>query len=105
MKPLWQTVVLALWVASGMARPGAAVGESAEKTLSPYFLVENGDPAIDQLPLAETNAQVHIAGVIADVLVTQVYTNKGSRPINARYVFPASTRAAVHGMTVGVIQS
>jgi len=102
MKPLWQTVVLALCVASGMARPGAAVGESPEQTLSPYFLVENGDPAIDQLPLAETKAQVHIAGVIADVLVTQVYTNKGSRPINARYVFPASTRAAVHGMTLQV---
>lgn len=102
MKPLWQTVVLALCIASGMARPGAAVGESPEKTLSPYFLVENGDPAIDQLPLAETKAQVRIAGVIADVVVTQVYTNKGSRPINARYVFPASTRAAVHGMTLQV---
>lgn len=102
MKPSWQTVVLALSIASGMARPGAAVGESPEKTLSPYFLVENGDPEIDRLPLAETKAQVHIAGVIADVLVTQVYTNLGSRPINARYVFPASTRAAVHGMTLQV---
>lgn len=102
MKPSWQTVVLALSIASGMARPGAAVGESPEKTLSPYFLVENGDPEIDRLPLAETKAQVHIAGVIADVLVTQVYTNLGSRPINARYVFPASTRAAVHGMMLQV---
>jgi hypothetical protein len=73
MKPLWQTVVLALCVALGMARPGAAVGESPEQTLSPYFLVENGDPAIDQLPLAETKAQVHIAEVIADVLVSQVF--------------------------------
>ena len=102
MKPLWHTVVLALCVALGMARPGAADGESLEKTLSPYFLIENGDPAIDRLPLAETKARVRIAGVIADVVVTQVYTNKGSRPINARYVFPASTRAAVHGMTLQV---
>ncbi len=103
MKPLWQTVVLASCVALGMARPGAAEGlPSPEPTLSPYFLVENGDPAIDRLPLAETKAQVRIAGVIADVVVTQVYTNKGSRPINARYVFPASTRAAVHGMTLQV---
>ncbi len=105
MRSSWRCVVLALCVASGMARPGAADSESTDsggKTLSPYFLVENGDPSIDRLPLAETKAEVHIAGVIADVVVTQVYTNKGSRPINARYVFPASTRAAVHGMTLQV---
>ena len=24
---------------------------SAERTLSPYFFVENGDPSVDQLPL------------------------------------------------------
>ncbi len=107
MKSLGRTIVvvacLSLGLALGAARPGAAGDENPEqKTLSPYFLVENGDPAIDRLPLAETKAQVHIAGVIADVLVTQVYTNQGSRPINARYVFPASTRAAVHGMTLQV---
>jgi Ca-activated chloride channel family protein len=32
------------------------------------------------------------------VKVLQTYQNKGSRPINARYVFPASTRAAVYAM-------
>jgi len=41
--------------------------------------------------------------------VVQVYKNGGNRPIEAVYVFPASTRAAVHGMkmTVGdrVIQA
>ncbi|MFP5287153.1 MAG: VIT and vWA domain-containing protein, partial [Thermoanaerobaculia bacterium] len=71
-------------------------------TLSPYFFVENGDPEVDRLPLKETRADVRIAGVIADVVVTQVYRNEGSRPLNARYVFPASTRAAVHGMTLQV---
>ena len=43
------------------------------------------------------------------MIVTQTYANKGTRPINAKYVFPASTRAAVHGMkmTIGehVIQA
>jgi Ca-activated chloride channel family protein len=87
------------------ARPGAAQGENQEnldKTLSPYFFVENGDPALDRLPLKETRAEVHIAGVIADVVVSQMYRNEGSRPLNARYVFPASTRAAVHGMVLQV---
>ena len=74
----------------------------ADKTLSPYFFVDGGDPAIDQLPLKDTRVEVAIAGVIADVTVHQVYENRGSRPIHARYVFPASTRAAVYGMTMTV---
>jgi Ca-activated chloride channel family protein len=40
--------------------------------------------------------------VIADVTVRQVYENRGTRPIHARYIFPASTRAAVYGMTMTV---
>jgi Ca-activated chloride channel family protein len=70
--------------------------------LSPYFFVEGGDPAIDRLPLKDTRVDVAIAGVIADVTVRQVYENRGARPIHARYVFPASTRAAVYGMTMTV---
>lgn len=74
----------------------------ADRTLSPYFFIEGGDPSIDQLPLKDTRVEVAIAGVIADVSVRQVYENHGSRPIHARYIFPASTRAAVYGMTMTV---
>jgi Ca-activated chloride channel family protein len=74
----------------------------ADKTLSPYFFVEGGDPAVDRLPLKDTRVEVAITGVIADVTVRQVYQNLGTRPIHARYVFPASTRAAVYGMTLTV---
>jgi Ca-activated chloride channel family protein len=70
--------------------------------LSPYFFVEGGDTAIDRLPLTDTRVAVAIAGVIAAVTVRQVYENRGTRPIHARYVFPASTRAAVYGMTMTV---
>ena len=71
----------------------------ADKTLSPYFFVQGGDPSVDRLPLKDTRVDVAITGVIADVTVRQVYENRGTRPIHARYVFPASTRAAVYGMT------
>ena len=87
------------------ALPPVGAGQSAraaDKTLSPYFFVEGGDPAVDRLPLKDTRVDVAIAGVIADVTVQQVYENRGSRPIHARYVFPASTRAAVYGMTMTV---
>lgn len=76
--------------------------QQAEKTLSPYFFVQSDDPATDQLPLKSTAVAVNIAGVIADVIVTQIYTNTGTRPIEAIYVFPASTRAAVYGMTMTI---
>jgi len=71
------------------------------KTLSPYFFVQ-GDPNIDHLPLKDTNVGVSISGVIADVRVTQTYSNQGTRPINATYMFPASTRAAVYSMRMQI---
>jgi Ca-activated chloride channel family protein len=72
--------------------------ESEDRTLSPYFFLKSDDPEVDQLPLRSTSAVVNISGVIADVLVTQIYKNEGKRPLEAIYVFPASTRAAVYGM-------
>ncbi|MBS0338885.1 MAG: VWA domain-containing protein [Proteobacteria bacterium] len=71
-----------------------------EKTESPYFFVKSDDPALDRLPLKATAVDVKIAGVIADVRVTQTYRNEGTRAIEASYVFPGSTRAAVNGLTV-----
>jgi Ca-activated chloride channel homolog len=68
-----------------------------DKTLAPYFLVQ-GDPSVDQLPLKDTRVDISVSGVIADVKVRQIYRNEGVRPINASYVFPASTRAAVYAM-------
>lgn len=83
---------------------GAAVRadspERPDETLAPFFVIEHGDPALDQLPLESTKVSVAIADVVAEVTVTQVYENRGKRPINTRYVFPASTRAAVHGLSM-----
>ena len=77
-------------------------GETEDKTLSPYFFVKSDDPEVDRLPLKFTSALVNISGVIADVRVTQVYRNEGKRPLEAIYVFPASTRAAVFGMKMTI---
>ena len=75
---------------------------NTDKTLSPYFLVKSHDSDVDQLPLKSTWADVNISGVIADVKVTQVYKNEGHKPLEAIYVFPASTRAAVYGMKMTI---
>jgi Ca-activated chloride channel family protein len=97
-------VVMAVmaWPAAGAAQASEDGQRRGDRTLAPYFFVENGDPAVDQVPLEGTDVDVTISGVIASVRVTQIYVNRGARPIHARYVFPGSTRAAVHGMTMTI---
>lgn len=80
----------------------AASPAAAESPSAPYFqIVGNSDEGPnEQLPLKSSVAKVSIDGTIARVRLTQQYANSGSVPIEAIYVFPASTRAAVHGMTL-----
>src|SRR5690349_17676467 len=89
----WFVMVTALAGMPALAVAQEAAGEdAADRTLSPYFFV-HGDGATEQLPLKATDVKVSIAGVIADVKVTQRYRNDGSTPIEAEYMFPGSTRA------------
>ncbi len=76
--------------------------EDLNKTLSPFFFVKSDDPGTDRLPLKSTEVKVNVAGVIADVVVTQTYRNEGKGPLGAIYIFPASTRAAVYGMKMTI---
>ncbi len=87
-----------LLFANGLMAQDAA----ADRTLSPYFMVKSEGKGLDQMPLKSTSANVNIAGVIADVTITQVYKNEGECPIEAIYVFPASSRAAIYGMKMKV---
>ena len=95
-------VCLVLIAIATVSYSGSAQAQAQEdKTLAPYFVVQ-GDPAVDQLPLKDTRVEIAVSGVIADVKVLQTYRNEGSRPINASYVFPASTRAAVYAMRMRI---
>lgn len=76
----------------------AAAQDGAERTLSPYFFVEGAAEGVEPFALESTRVHANVSGVVADVTVEQTYRNGGSLPINARYVFPASSRAAVHAM-------
>jgi Ca-activated chloride channel family protein len=100
-KTPWAIAVLAIAI-GGIATARAGGPPIEDKSLSPYFAIENADPSIDPLPLASTNVKVRVLGVIAEVVVTQQYRNEGQVPLEARYVFPASTRAAVHAMNARI---
>ncbi len=93
---------IGLFISALLIISTASASAAQSKTLSPYFWVENGETGEENFPLKHTTVNAVINGVIADVTVTQAYANTGSRPVNARYVFPASTRAAVHGMRMTV---
>lgn len=98
---IWIPVILLALTASSL-RGQAAAGWDEDRTLSPYFEIQGGVAGVDRLPLSETDVDVHISGVIAAVVVRQVYENRGRRPIHAKYVFPASTRAAVNGLRMRI---
>jgi Ca-activated chloride channel family protein len=76
-----------------------------DRSLAPYLTVLGAaEGSTERVPLKETTADVSIAGVIARVQVHQLFENTGRVPIEAVYVFPASTRAAVHGVRMKIGQ-
>lgn len=77
-------------------------GEEEDVTLSPYFYIKDSDPRTDRLPLKSTKVSTTINGTFAETYITQTYANEGENPINASYIFPASTKAAVHGMKMQI---
>ena len=82
---------------------GFAQTENApDKSLAPYFQITTPGFHHDPLPLKATAAEVNIAGVIADVEVTQLYVNSGKTPLEAIYVFPGSCNAAVYAMQMQI---
>ena len=80
--------------------PAYADDSEAAAPEGPYFQIASTDPGVDRLPLKSTKVDARIVGPIADVRVTQRYKNEGQRTIEAKYVFPGSTQAAVNAMTV-----
>ena len=71
-----------------------------DRSEAPRFEAESGN--IERLPLKATRVLASVDGVIARVEVEQEYANTGAVPVDATYVFPASTRAAVHGMVLDI---
>ncbi len=76
--------------------------DDASRSESPYFLIKCPSPQQAQVALKSTQVNVQVDGVIADVTVRQTYVNNGRQTLEAVYVFPGSTRAAVYGLDMKV---
>lgn len=105
MKKNWFCLALVLSVVSscpGLAFAAEPDGADEDVTLAPYFFIKNGDSSVDSFPLKKTSVTANISGVIAETYVTQTYENRGEKPIDASYLFPASTKVSVHGMVMEI---
>ncbi|MBT4499180.1 MAG: VWA domain-containing protein, partial [Gemmatimonadetes bacterium] len=101
LRPLAWLVWIAVFSAVSSAQEESA---PPTQTLAPFFFIQTDDPNLDPLPLKSISAAVRISGVIADVTIEQVYMNEGESPLEATYIFPASTGAAVYGMKMTIGQ-
>ena len=65
-------------------------------------VVSSGTAAPRILPLKHTEVKAEISGFVAEVRVTQVFSNPIDSPIEAVYVFPLPENSAVNEMTLTV---
>lgn len=72
-------------------------GQEDDHSESPYFLLD-GNKKDFKFPLLASEMEATLLGPISDVHVKQTYKNTGKEAIEAVYIFPASTRAAVYHM-------
>ena len=73
------------------------VGEASEGRLRTRV----GTEVVD-VPLAHTDVAIRVTGYLADVVVTQTFHNPYPDKIDAIYLFPLPTGAAVNGMAMTI---
>ncbi len=77
-----------------------AIGQ--DTTECPYFSISSTDSTGVVFSLVSTDIDATISGVIANVVVEQLYLNSGDSIVDATYVFPMSTNAAIYAMEMDV---
>jgi Ca-activated chloride channel homolog len=97
----WNLLVAISLILTGSKVQADFGKDSGNSNLSPYFFIQ-GDVEVESFPLLKTGAEVDIAGVIAEVALTQVYKNDGDKTIEAIYVFPLGTKSAIHAMKMTI---
>ncbi len=95
MKKLNEVVLFTLLVVLSLNQPNAQ-----NNTDSPYFIIKNSKTGM--MPLESNQAEVYISGIIADVNLTQTYKNNTQEIIEAIYVFPGSSQAAIYDLEMQI---
>jgi Ca-activated chloride channel family protein len=77
-------------------RPARQITPGAAVTSGALRVARGAD--VFELPLLHTTVDAAIAGLVAEVEVTQTYSNPFDEPIEATYLFPLPDEAAVHAL-------
>lgn len=77
---------------------------ASDSSSLPYLKAtgDKNESSGEVFPLESIHAEVTIAGPLAKVTLTQTFSNGGNEPLDAVYLFPASTGAAVHEMSMTI---
>lgn len=94
--------LILLFVLGAVIFHNPALCQDTDATECPYFNVSSTDSTGVIFSLLSTNVDATISGVIANVEVEQLYVNAGDSIVDATYVFPMSTQAAIYGMEMDV---
>ncbi|MCX5784634.1 MAG: VIT domain-containing protein [Elusimicrobia bacterium] len=92
----------ALVAAAVLALNPAAFAQPQDLGEGSLQVVDAGTDTRRILPLKHTEVKAEISGLVAEVRVTQVFSNPADGPIEAVYVFPLPENAAVNEMTLTV---
>ncbi len=79
--------------------PGRARASSDSRLMGMYP-VTAGAAVASPLPMVESKLAVTVRGPIVETVVTQTFTNRGDKAIEATYIFPLPLDAAVTAMTI-----
>lgn len=72
---------------------------------APAYAVPTEAPGFrgtSELPLVSARTEIDVSGVVLRGTVRQTFVNRSSTPIEARYVFPGSTGAAIDGLEMQI---
>ena len=94
--------IIFLYVLLFLSAAQIAFGQDTDVTECPYFNVNSTDSTGVVFLLSSTSVDATISGVIANVIVEQTYLNAGDSIVDATYVFPMASKAAIYGMEMDV---
>ncbi|HEV7554961.1 MAG TPA: VIT domain-containing protein, partial [Kofleriaceae bacterium] len=100
MKAPWLLWVCAVSGHAAWAAPKQVAAVDDTPRSNEGHLVTRHAGATIEVPLEHTDVHVRIDGFLADVTVTQRFTNPYANKIEAVYLFPLPTTAGVTDMTI-----
>ena len=80
--------------------PGTARASGSTSRLMGMYPAGPGAATAPPLPMVESKVEVIVRGPIVETVVTQKFTNRGDKAIEATYIFPLPLDAAVTAMSI-----